>query len=519
MKISFYKRVFVIIAIGFITGVLLCGIFAMPHIYYIAAGVGAYALLLLMLKRKTAALMFLFIVLGIIRVQVTGFNETPTGNYVFSGRVCETPAVSGEYVELTLNNVVRNKTRMNGKLRLAFFGDASEVEYGDYVTALAQVQPFKGAKSQTNWRNYYYSKGISCVARAKTELSILKGGKDFYGSLLDLKRYTDDAFIALIGQENGAIAAAMLHGDVALISEGALNEFRLSGIAHLLAVSGLNVGLIAAALILILKPVRPTSRFIIISAFLIIYCVFTALTPSAVRSGLMVICLLLAGVTNRKNDQLNALGLSCLIILAFNPYALYDVGLMLSFTAMLGIFLLDPVINRALCRLFARMRALIKKGGENKSGGEYAVLKKEAVSLLSISISGQLATLPVTAAFFSRVPLLSVFANLLVVPLTPLLIFPAIAAIALYPLAPAIAVLPASICDITLMLIRATASAAVSAGELLLPPFSLASGTLYFLTMAFLSDYCRGDVKEKRRMAALCAIACATLWLIPAAIN
>lgn len=519
MKISFYKRIFVIIAIGFITGVLICRAFAAPHIYYVAAGISAYTLLLLLLKRKTAALMFLFILLGIIRVQLMGFNEIPTVDYIFSGRVCETPTVSDERVELTLNNVVIDKTSINGKLRLMVEASASQVEYGDYVTVLAEVQSFKNAKSTIDWRNYYYSKGIACVANAKAELSVYKGSTDFHGRLLDLKRYTDDAFIELIGQENGTIAAAMLHGDVALISEGALNEFRLSGIAHLLAVSGLNVGLIAAALILILKPLRPTPKFIIISAFLIIYCVFTALTPSAVRSGLMVICLLLAGVTNRKNDQLNALGLSCLIILLFNPYALYDVGLLLSFTAMLGIFLFDPILKGALQRLFSRMNALIKKNGKNNSGVEYATIKKESVSLLSISISGQLATLPVTAAYFSRVPLLSVFANLLVVPLTPLLIFPAIAAIIIYPLSPAIASLPAAICDITLLLIRATASAAVSAGELSLPPFNLISGTLYFLAMAFLSDYCRGDLKQKRHIAAFCAVACAVFWLMPAAVN
>jgi competence protein ComEC len=139
---------------------------------------------------------------------------------------------------------------------------------------------------------------------------------------------------------------------------------------------------------------RESVQFAAISTFVLFYSAFTAFSAPAVGRGLMAITLQLSRLLSRRDDPLSSLSLAFIIILSVSPFSLFSAGFQLSFSAMLGIYLLMPFLTAS----FKCLPSLVSEP-------------------VALSLSASAATLPATAAHFHRMPLLAVFANLLVTPL------------------------------------------------------------------------------------------------------
>lgn len=193
-----------------------------------------------------------------------------------------------------------------------------------------------------------------------------------------------------------SVAYAMLLGNTDTMNEDVLANFRALGVAHIFAVSGLHIGFIATVLAFILKKIKIKSIFKILITALIIFfyagvCGFSA---SSVRAMVMSIVLLSVNYAGKKYDRLSTLGLSAIIILFYSPLELFRVGFQLSFIVVLGIMTCQ--------KLFAR---------------PFKFLGKKFSSLLGGVLSAQVFSLPVCLATFGKVGVLSVIANLIVLPI------------------------------------------------------------------------------------------------------
>ncbi len=250
--------------------------------------------------------------------------------------------------------------------------------------------------------------------------AMLYGVRDRLLSITDLLFY--DAAPLLRG---------VLWGDTAYIAQVDTQAFRVAGIGHILALSGLHVSFFAGALRFLVPPKRPRLRFYLTGAFLLCYCAVAAFPPSLVRASVMTLCFLGADVRQRRADVPCAMALAALLILLCAPKALFDVGFQLSFGAVAGIALLLPPLSR-LCQ----------------------TLPKAFSQSACVSLSATCGTLPLSACYFGRVPLYSLAANLLILPLLPLSILPAFIAVLVYPLSPLIARTPAFIAYHIMALIR-----------------------------------------------------------------
>ncbi|MBQ9417486.1 MAG: ComEC/Rec2 family competence protein [Bacteroidales bacterium] len=228
------------------------------------------------------------------------------------------------------------------------------------------------------------------------------------------------------GMTHIGVAEALVLGWKADIDEATQGSFRNAGIAHLLAVSGLHVGLVAAIAGCLLFWVSRTRRGRIIRGVgqLLAVWTFTFLTglaPSTLRAALMFSLFIVANVSSRRTEKLNLLATAAIAMLVASPMLIFDLGWQLSFAAVGGILLAMPAIR---------------------------VFRSKVLSSAALSVSATLATLPIILTAFHRVPIYFLLANVVVVPYAALLLATSLLYL-LLPVAPISTVLDAMLTAIT----------------------------------------------------------------------
>lgn len=187
------------------------------------------------------------------------------------------------------------------------------------------------------------------------------------------------------------IYAAVLFGDSRELDPTVRKQFSDLGIAHILAVSGMHVGIlitcVSAALSLLGKfKYQRWVQFLIISTSIYLYVMMCNFAPSASRAGLMAVVYYLAKALKVGQTGVNSLSFSAILLFLLDPYILFDLGAQLSFTAMLGIFLLHPP-------LMEWFRWKIP-------------LPEQLNSLICISMAAQISLAPLLLFYFGKLPLL-----------------------------------------------------------------------------------------------------------------
>jgi competence protein ComEC len=197
----------------------------------------------------------------------------------------------------------------------------------------------------------------------------------------------------------------LLLGDRTDLSDEIKTAFMNTGTIHVLAVSGSHVVLVAEIIVMVVGLLRFSRRpkIILVMAMLIYYMYLTGATPSVVRATIMMIVLYLGKLFEERTDIYNVLGVSAIVILLVDPKQLFDVGFQLSFSAVFSIVYFYPKLN-----------ALVKNIPEPL---EEFKLMQWLWQLFAVSLAAQIGTLPFTAYYFGRVSIVSLFANLVVVPL------------------------------------------------------------------------------------------------------
>jgi len=198
-----------------------------------------------------------------------------------------------------------------------------------------------------------------------------------------------------------SLLSAMLLGDSRQLPEEFAQALSRTGTRHITAVSGMHVAILSGMLLVFLLGLgfeRRTSSVMAL-LFLLFFIMLVGAPASALRAGLMGSTMLVGGIVGRRSVSLRALVFAAFIMLVFNPLLLaYDIGFQLSFLAVFSILLFAPVLQYAL------------KKFPNPAGLR---------DLLSVSIAAQILPLPLVLYHFNILSLVSLFSNLLVVPLLP----------------------------------------------------------------------------------------------------
>lgn len=156
-----------------------------------------------------------------------------------------------------------------------------------------------------------------------------------------------DRLDCIAGPENAALACALLFGDKSSLEESAYEEFQKNGTAHVLAVSGLHIGVLYAFLAGLSRSRRRPGRNLVLLGVLLFYGVLTGFPPSVCRGLLMAGIHIGSRILCRPYDLLTATGLSSMAILAYNPWQLFHTGFQLSFLAITAIGFLFPFVQKS----------------------------------------------------------------------------------------------------------------------------------------------------------------------------
>ena len=132
--------------------------------------------------------------------------------------------------------------------------------------------------------------------------------------------------------------------------------------------------------------------------------VMTGLSPSIMRSGIMMIIVILGEMLWKEADSLNSLGIAALVIVSTNPYSAGDIGMLLSFSATLGIILFSGPLNRYVLKRIKFSDGIISR------------IVKRIISIVCITVSAVIPTIPLSIIFFKHISLMQVFSNLLIEP-------------------------------------------------------------------------------------------------------
>ena len=267
------------------------------------------------------------------------------------------------------------------------------------------------------------------------------------------------------------------------------------GVGHLLAVSGLHVSILSGCILLIWRRYALRLRYACIAAFLLFYCLLTGGAPSVIRASVMLLCTIPAGPSLRRRDTLSSLSLACCIVVLLDPAAPATPGFQLSFLAVLGIVLLAPVLQ-----------------------ARFSLLAPPLAKSLSATLAATFGTAPVMARAFSQISIFGLCANVLVVPLAPFFLAPALLCTVLsFPFpafAETLAALPRFVLKLMMTLSLAGGSTVLRVSA---PP--AAAMLLYYAALLFCSRFCMRPARTRALYAGLCLLPGLLLWaLLPAAV-
>lgn len=206
----------------------------------------------------------------------------------------------------------------------------------------------------------------------------------------------EDIYDTYLNEQNSSVMKGIVLGKYSYLEEDTINRFRDLGLAHIISVSGLHIGVITGLLIKIFSFLRFDRKIsIVLSIFIIwFYAYLIGFPVSVLRANIMFTTLLLSQLIAKPYDSLNGLLFAMLVLILLNPFWIFDVGFQLSFVASFFIIYLTP-----------KFSILINSKGSS------------LMQSLSAILAAQIGLLPILAYYFNRVPIIGIIANLLLVPL------------------------------------------------------------------------------------------------------
>ncbi len=348
-------------------------------------------------------------------------NILPLGDSVeFQGIIHEAPELKNKSVSTVIKLQGYHKGEKHSMLKnkvLAYFpidSLSAKLAYGDQLLFRSRISEIEGPKNPYafNYKKYmanhevYYQTFIqdgNFIKISGNKGSWLKESALHFRSRL-LKVFSDNG---ITGREYAVISALTLgyRDDLDTVTKKA---FASSGTIHVLAVSGLHVGIIYLVLNFLLRPFERKKAGRIAKVFIILvilwfYALITGLPASVVRAATMFSFLLIGTSMRRPVNIYNIIAASAFLILLINPHELTDVGFQLSYLAVISIVTIQPWLYRSLV-----FRSWIFD---------------KIWALFTLSLAAQAGTFPLTLYYFNQFPVYFWLSNMLMIPLVTLILY------------------------------------------------------------------------------------------------
>ena len=402
--------------------------------------------------RINAALFFLCFALflwGWLQMNIILYQPPGRGHIVdqiradpvtVAGVIAESPLLFPEKTDLIISAHTMTDGRgedfpVHGKILLSFRGTQS-FDYGDVVrvrTRLRKVRNFHNPGG-FNYERYLRYQDVLLRGSVADDSRIVVIRKE-YGNPIRQKLEAYRSSIRIFIDKNAPapekeIIKACILGDQQQIPREIRDAFSKTGISHIIAISGFNMGLIAFFSIYLARGIIRRFPYLLLRFDLYKLSVLFAMPPvilytfiagagmSVLRATLMILAFMAALLISKSRELYNTLAMAALLILLIYPPALFDVSFQLSFAAVLAILLITPVLTALIPKPKPatgspyRLTALCSKG-----------LYAFALFII-VSLSAMLGTMPLIAFYFNRFSVVSLLANIVIVPILGILAIP-----------------------------------------------------------------------------------------------
>lgn len=324
---------------------------------------------------------------------------------------------SGSYIA-DITSVSGEKTSLTARLETEFSAD---FEVGDVLRAQVTFEKLTDDGAY-DLKTNGFRRGVTVLAVVGAdEDALLISHRDGVISAVNDLRERIAAVLSVSAELSGGdagLAGTLFVGDKTQLDGIVRRDFVYVGISHLLAVSGTHLSVLIGGLELILKrlTLHKTPRTIILIAVTVLYMGLTGFSASVLRAGLMLILYQLSYFVGREADRVTALFVSVAAIITVSPFAAADVGLLLSFSAMLACITAVDAPPQKLTDALARFAA------KGRAARALSAFIRSVMLNLIMSLYSILFTLPVMWLNFGRVSLLAPLGTLaLLVPITLIL--------------------------------------------------------------------------------------------------
>jgi competence protein ComEC len=344
--------------------------------------------------------------------QLSWFNDR-TYDLLITGTLIEPPDYRDTYTNLRLRVLIVdtgvNKFKVNGLL-LARVPTDQTYQYGENLRLRGKlVTP--PADEDFSYRDYLAREGIlSYMSNSEATALPGNGGNPVVVAVYALKQKSLDNVYKLFLDPEASLLAGILLGVDSGLPSALQQAFNDTGTAHIIAISGFNIAIIAGIFIAlfsrILGPRRGAVAAVLGIAF---YTFLVGADPAVVRAAFMGGLALFAVQIGRRTQGLNTLVFVAALMAVWNPLILWDVGFQLSFFATLGLILYGEPLQRGTESLIARYFP-------SSNAGNFAELSADFVLL---TLAAQLTTLPIMAYHFKQISLVSFIANPFILPAQP----------------------------------------------------------------------------------------------------
>ncbi|MCF8463467.1 MAG: ComEC family competence protein [Flavobacteriales bacterium] len=357
----------------------------------------------------------LFLLGGLLTISVCNYvfpgrldeNRLTDSHQVFLARVSEEPQVRQNSVKVVAELEDKAET-MHGKALLYFQVDSTSPipKYGEELLIHTQLQPILevGNPNEFNYPRYLRFHNILFRGYVKSEnwKSLSSGKPSFIGWFANFRSQLIAKFkeAGLDGDEL-AVASALVLGHRTELDQELMTAYAGAGATHVLAVSGLHVGIVYLILNSLLKFLERYRygrliKTILLIALLLSYAVLTGLSASVSRAAVMFVFVAIGKAINRDSNIFNTLATSAFFLLVYNPMMIMQVGFQLSYLAVIGIVVIHPILFNLIII-------------ENR-------FLDWVWSISCVSIAAQIVTFPLGLLYFHQFPNLFLLSNLVVIP-------------------------------------------------------------------------------------------------------
>ncbi|GAB4343985.1 MAG: ComEC/Rec2 family competence protein [Flammeovirgaceae bacterium] len=364
---------------------------------------------------------FFLVSLGYLLAQNKTEKFHPTHLYNFSSLVTHYECIINDELEhtgiyaKTYAKITKVKDSLGwhyakGKVMIYFPFDAiNSLKYGDKVLIVGKPEL---VSKQLNPEEFAFDVYLS--NKQVYHQDFLKGGEylkigegfgnDFIRLSYQIGNYCKNVFKNYISENREqTVALALVVGIKENISDETLKTYSETGAMHILAVSGLHVGILYKVLELIFaklrrKPKGKMTFYVFSFSFLWIYAFVTGLSASVLRAVVMFSFVIFGNLMNKKGNIYNTMAASAFLLLCYDPFLLLDIGFQLSYMAVLGIIYLQPKLDRLWLP-------------ENRI--TYYIWQT-----VTVSVAAQISTLPLVLSYFHQFPTYFLITNVLVIPLS-----------------------------------------------------------------------------------------------------